>query len=373
MSRTSASFGKHSFVPALILASLLAGCGSRPPQGGPQSSLAARAVPVRVHTVTNQPVGEFTDYLATLISRDSAVLQPDVEGQITRIFVHSGQHVKQGEPLLEINPLKQQATVRTTEANQRAREADLALAKQQLERTQALFNEGIVPRQQLDQAQAAYDAAQANAHANQASIAEQQAQLHYFTVRAPSDGIVGDIPVHVGDHVTTQTQLTTVVAPGTLEAYIYVPAERVAEAKVGLKVVISSNENVPPVNTRVDFVSPRVDPQSQLLLLKANVPNPSGRFRNDEEVQARVYWKQVNAPLIPVTSVTRLGGQAFAFVVQSQNGKDIVHQVPVQLGQIVDNNYIVLDGIKAGDRVVVSDTQMLAEGMPVTATEAASS
>ena len=334
--------------------------------------MAARAVPVRVRTVANQPVGEFTDYLATLISRDSAVLQPEVEGQITRIFVHSGQHVKQGEPLLEINPLKQQATVRTTEANQRAREADLALAKQQLDRTQALFKEGIVPRQQLDQAQAAYDAAQANAHANQASIAEQQAQLHYFTVRAPSDGIVGDIPVHVGDHVTTQTQLTTVVAPGTLEAYIYVPAEKVSEAKTGLKVVITSN-NTPPVTTRVSFVSPRVDPQSQLLLIKANVPNPRGQFRNDEEVQARVYWKQVSAPLIPVTSVTRLGGQAFAFVVEAQNGKDIVHQVPVQLGQIIANNYIVLGGIKAGDRVVVSDTQMLAEGMPVTATEAASS
>lgn len=329
-------------------------------------------MPVRVRTVSNQPVGEFTDYLATLISRDSAILQPDVEGQITRIFVRSGQRVHRGDALLEINPLKQQATVRTTEANQRAREADLALAKQELDRTQALYKEGIVPRQQLDQAQAAYDAAAANAHANQASITEQQEQLHYYTVRAPADGIVGDIPVHVGDHVTTQTQLTTVVAPGVLEAYIYVPAEKVAEAKTGLKVVIGGND-AQPVNTTVDFVSPRVDPQSQLLLMKANVPNPNGRFRNDEEVQARVYWNQVKAPTIPVTSVTRLGGQAFAFVVQAENGKDIVHQVPVQLGQIVGNSYIVVGGIKAGDRVVVSDTQTLADGMAVQATEAANS
>lgn len=330
-------------------------------------------MPVRVRTVTDQPVGEFTDYLATLISRNSAVLQPDVEGQVTRIFVRPGQQVRKGEALLEINPLKQQATVRSTEANQHALEANLAYAKQQLDRTQALYKEGIVPRQQLDQAQSAYDAAAANARANQASISEQQAQLHYFTVRAPADGIVGDIPVHVGDHVTTQTQLTTVVAPGTLEAYIYVPAEKMSEAKAGLRVVIHTNDNAPPVDTKVDFVSPRVDPQSQLLLIKANVSNPNGRFRNDQEVQARVYWKQVKAPLIPVTSVTRLGGQAFVFVVQAENGKDVVHQTPVQLGQIIGNNYIVLSGIKAGDRVVVSDTQMLAEGMAVKATEAASS
>jgi RND family efflux transporter MFP subunit len=286
MSSSSFSVANRLLLPTLLSALLAVGCGSSHPKTGPQSGMAGRAVPVRVKTVSDRPVGEFTEYLATLISRGSAVLQPDVEGQVTRIFVHSGQHVKQGEPLLEINPLKQQATVRTNEANQRAREADLALAKQNLQRTQGLYKDGIIARQQLDQAQAAYDAAVANANANQASIAEQQAQLHYYTVRAPTAGIVGDIPVHVGDHVTTSTQLTSVVAPGSLEAYIYVPAENAVQAKPGLKVTISADDNQLPVTTSVDFISPRVDPQSQLLLIKAQVPNPNGRFRNEEEVHA---------------------------------------------------------------------------------------
>jgi len=81
----------------------------------------------------------------------------------------------------------------------------------------------------------------------------------------------------------------------------------------------------------------------------------------------------LNAPTIPVTAVTRLGSQAFAYVVVTENGKDVVHQRPVQLGQVFGNDYVVLSGIKAGDRVVVSDTQMLADGMPVKATEAAGS
>ena len=371
MSRTR---GMNLCLAGAALAATLAaaGCGGSKQQSGPRPGMGG-PVPVKVKTVADQKVGDFTEYLATLISRNSAVLQPDVDGQVTKIFVHSGQHVTRGAPLLEINPLKQQATVQSTQAQQRANQANLALARQNLERTQGLYKEGIIARQALDQAQAAYDAALATVNANRANVAEQQAQLHYYTVRAPDTGVVGDIPVHVGDHVTSSTQLTSVVTGGPLEAYIYVPAENAALAKNGLKVTISAEDNLPPVQTTVDFVSPRVDPQSQLLLLKAQVPNSNGRFRNEEEVHAKVYWRQLNAPLIPVTSVSRLGSQAFAFVVQTENGKEIVHQVPIQVGQTVGNNYVVLGGIKAGDKVVVSDTQMLRDGVPVKATEAADS
>lgn len=356
------------FITSLVV---LAGCSSNQTKGGPQGGAAARAVAVKVQTAKAQNVGEFTDYLATLISRDSSVLQPDVEGQITNIFVHSGQHVARGTPLIEINPMKQRATVQTNEANQKAREAALELARQDLQRTQGLYKEGIIARQQLDQAQANYNAAVANANANQASIREQQEQLHYFTVRAPSEGIVGDIPVHVGDRVTAQTQLTTVTQPGQLEAYIYVPSEKASEAKMGTKVDIVADDGKPPVPTKITFVSPRVDPQSQLLLVKAAVPNNDNRFKNEQEVHARVIYRQLNAPTIPVTAVTRLGSQAFAFVVASQNGKDVARQVPIQLGQVIGNDYVVLQGIKPGDRMIVSGTQMLADGVPVQAAEAA--
>jgi multidrug efflux pump subunit AcrA (membrane-fusion protein) len=116
-----------------------------------------------------------------------------------------------------------------------------------------------------------------------------------------------------------------------------------------------------------------MDPQSQLLLVKAAVPNSNGRFKNEQEVHARVYFRQLNAPTIPVTAVSRLGSQAFAFVVESQDGKEVARQRPIQLGQLVGNDYIVLEGIKPGDRIVVSDTQTLADGVPVKATEASSS
>ncbi len=363
----SAPAGLKLAAIAVIL--LAAGCTSDP-LAGPQRP-GTQAAAVKFQTVKARPVGEFTDYLATLVSRDSSLLQPDVEGQVTKIFVHAGQHVAAGTPLLEINPVKQQATVQATQANLRASEAALALARQELQRTQGLYKEGIIARQQLDQAQAAYESALANVNAIKAAIREQEAQLHYFIVSAPVDGIVGDIPVHVGDRVTAQTVLTSVTHGGHLEAYIYVPAESATSTKLGMKVAIVASDGRPPVDTTISFVSPRVDPQTQLLLVKAIVPNADGRFRNQEEVHARVYWKQLNAPTIPVTAVTMLGSQAFAYVIEAQNGKDVARQRPIQLGQVIGNDYVVMNGISAGDKVVVSGTQMLADGMPVNATEAA--
>lgn len=360
-----------AFALLAVLCLLLGACSGKPKQQAGPGGPGGRAFPVKVQTVKLQPVGQFTDYLATLTSRNSSVLQPDVDGQVTKIFVHSGQRVARGTALLEINPNKQQATVQTTEANQKAREASLALAKQELGRTQQLYKEGIIARQQLDQAQAAYDAAAANVNANRASIREQQAQLHYFTVRAPNDGTVGDIPVHVGDRVTAQTVLTSVTQGGQLEAYIYVPAEKSSQVKLGSKVAIVADDGKPPVPSTITFVSPRVDPQTQLLLVKTAVPNNEGRFRNEQEVHARVYTSTIQAATIPVTAVTRLGDQAFAFVVESANGKEVARQRPIHLGEVVGNDYVVTDGVKDGDRVIVSDTQLLADGMPVQAQEAA--
>src|SRR5256885_2016013 len=72
----------------------------------------------------------------------------------------------------------------------------------------------------------------------QASIREQRVQLHYYTVNAPTSGIIGDVPVHVGDRVTSQTIITTLDRGGSLEAYIYVPAEKSAAVRVGMPIDI---------------------------------------------------------------------------------------------------------------------------------------
>src|SRR5689334_14506521 len=129
-------------------------------QGGPPPAL-----PVKVLIAQLQPVGDYTEYLATLKSRNAAVIQPQVDGNVTKIFVASGAHVQAGQPLMEIDPSKQEATVNSQEATQKLKEANLAYAKKELERRKQLAAEGVISRQELDQAQAAYDAALADVEA----------------------------------------------------------------------------------------------------------------------------------------------------------------------------------------------------------------
>lgn len=341
---------------------LVSGCSDGAKAGPPAGP---QAFPVKVITAQSQMVPLSTDYLATLKSRNGATLQPLVEGDITKIFVKSGQRVEAGAPILEIDPRKQQATVNNQEAALKSKQAVLQQAAVDLDRKKKLYTAGVTAKADLDQAQNAYEAARADAEALQAGIREQQVQLHYYTVHAPAEGVIGDIPVHVGDHVSAQTVLTTVDPGGALEAYISVPAEKSTVLRMGMPVDIVDDAGKQLARTRITFISPHVDTDSQTLLVKTQVPNPARTFRNAQQVHARVVWSERSAPVIPVTAVSRLSGKIFAFVAEGQGAQAVARQRVIQVGDLIGNDYVVLDGIKAGDKIIVTSVQMLADGMPV--------
>jgi RND family efflux transporter MFP subunit len=325
------------------------------------------AMPVKVLEAKAVPVNDASEYVATLKSRDSAVIMPQVEGQITQIFVHSGDRVEGGTPLIEIDPLKQQATVKSQESARTAQAAQLDWAKKQYERTQGLAAAGVVSKQDLDQAKSTLDGAQAQMDALDAQVREQQVQLHYYKVVALRSGIVGDIPVHVGDRVTTTTQLTTVDQPGSLEVYVYVPIERASQLKMNLPVQVLDSDGKVSADSRISFVSPQVDNATQTILVKARIVNGNDALRQLQFIRARVIWGMHENPKVPILAVSRLAGQYFAFVAEPQNsGSFVARQRPLSIGQTVGNDYEVVNGIKPGDKVIVSGTQFLRDGVPVT-------
>src|SRR5579862_1946834 len=351
------------FVAGLLALLASIGCSG----GGAQNPQASGpgAMPVKVLEARAVPVDDASEYVATLKSRDSAVIMPQVEGQVTQIFVHSGDRVKEGAELMEIDPLKQQATVKSQESARAAQQAQLNWAKQQYERTQGLSAAGVVSRQDLDQAKANLDAAQAQMDALEAQVREQQVQLHYFRVVAPRAGIVGDVPVRVGDRVTTSTQLTTVDQPGSLEVYVYVPIERSPQLKMGLPVQVLDGSGKVLADSRVSFISPQVDNTTQTVLVKARVANGNDALRQSQFIRARVVWGTHKNPEVPILAVSRLAGQYFAFVAEPQNGGYVARQKPLAIGETVGNDFEVRDGIKPGDKVIVSGTQFLLDGAPV--------
>jgi RND family efflux transporter MFP subunit len=348
----------------LALSTATIGCSSNSAQTAQAGGFPA--MPVKVLEAKAVPVSDATEYVATVKSRDSAVIMPQVEGQITQIFVHSGDHVAAGAALMAIDPLRQQATVKSQESAQAALEANALFTKQQYERNKELFAAGVVSKQDLDQAKAAMDAAQTQMDAAGAQVSEQQVQLHYYKVLAPRAGIVGDVPVRVGDRVTTSTELTTVDQPGSLEAYVYVPIEHSSQLRMNLPVEIVDSEDKVLAKTRVTFISPQVDNTTQTVLVKARIANGNDALRQSQFVRARVIFGTHQNPEVPILAVSRLAGQYFAFVAEPGSGGSFVaRQKPLKIGQTVGNDLEVQDGIKPGDKVIISGTQFLQDGAPV--------
>jgi RND family efflux transporter MFP subunit len=352
-----------ALAPVLGLAALGLACGGSSARGAqPQGP---SGIPVKVETAKLISVNDTTEYVATLKSRDTAVIMPQVEGQITDIYVHSGSRVSAGTPLMQIDPAKQKATLKTQEDTVKAKQAELIWDQQEFDRNSGLYDAKVVSKQALDQSRTALDQAKAQLQALQAQVRQETVQLEYYRVTAPSAGIVGDIPVRVGDRVTTTTALTTVDKPGSLEAYVYLPIERSSQLRPNLPVQIIDQSGAVIAESRINFISPQVDSTTQTVLVKAPIANNNDKLRNAQFIHARIIWGSQDRTVVPVLAVTRLGGQYFAFVAEQQDGKTVAHQKPLRVGDMTGNNYVVLEGIKPGDKIIVSGTQFLIDGAPV--------
>ena len=337
-----------------------AGCKPAPPPPHPP-----QAMPVQVAPVTLSPVPSSDTYVATIKSRRSATMQPQVDGNIVRINVKSGDVVKAGQLLMRIDPLKQLATVQSQQGTQSQKKAVYDYSKIELARQKALFESGVVSRDAYDQATQAYENAKGDYESNQALTDTQKQQLAYYDIRAPFNGIVGDIPVHLGDYVSATTLLTTVDENADLEAYIYIPTERATIVRQGLPVEILDTAGKVVVKSKISFLSPQVDNGLQSILAKAEIPRTAQLLRNQQLVKARITWSTAPAPVVPVLAVSLIGGQTFVYVATPKGDGYTAHQVPVTVGETVGNTYPILGGLKMGDKVITSGLQFLQEGAPV--------
>src|SRR5216684_6025278 len=326
---------------------------------------APRPLPVKTQTINLAPVPRLDEYVATVKSRRSASIQPQVDGSLTRILVKSGDHVRAGQVLMTIDPLKQQATVDQQRSTEAQKKAVFDYNKTEVARQRGLFEGGVTSKQNYDLAVQAFENSKADWEASQAARATQERQLAYYHLTAPFAGIVGDIPVHLGDYVSPQTLLTTVDENADLEAYIYIPTERASEIRPGLPVQVVTSRGETIEKTKINFISQQVDNGLQGILVKAPIHKSLDTFRNEQLVKARVVWSTAPTPTVPVLAVTRIGGQSFVYVAAQADKGSVAKQRAVTLGDTIGNDYAVMDGLKAGDQVIVSGIQFLIDGVPV--------
>src|SRR5262245_33196428 len=197
-------------------------------------------------------------------------------------MVTSGDRVKPGTPMVQIDQARQQASVATQEASVNAREADLNYARQQFDRLKDLYDQKVISKAELDQAETALKTADAALASTKAQVREQRVQLQYYQVDAPTSGIVGDIPLRVGDRVKTDTEITTIDSNDQLEVLVPIPSERSEDLRRGLPLQLLGPSGDTVAQTTVTFISPRVDSATQSVLVKGVVRNPGGELRSQQ-------------------------------------------------------------------------------------------
>jgi RND family efflux transporter MFP subunit len=354
------------FYLPVLLSLIVAACG-----GGGEAPAAGGAPPafpptdVMTVTLEPKPMPSTSEFVATVRSLRSTTVQPQVEGLVRQIFVQAGDRVRAGQPLIQIDPDRQQATVATSESQRLAREESLAYAKQQLARAQKLFEAGAMSRAELEAAETAHRTAEAQLAAVQTQIRETQVQLQYYRVTAPAAGVVGEIAIRQGDRVTPSTAITTIDEPQGLEAYINVPLERAGALREGLTVELIGNDGQVIASNPITFIAPRADDATQSVLVKATLRQMPPSLRVLQYVRARIIWSNEPALAVPVAAVNRLAGQYFVFVAEQGQQGFVARQKPVTLGEVVGNDYVVRGGLQAGERVIVSNLQKIGDGAPV--------
>ena len=324
-------------------------------------------MPVEIITLTAKPVEQTSEFVASLKSRRSATLQPEVEGALTRISVRSGQNVARGELMFEIDAAPQRAALSSLESTRPSRESDVEFARQQVERNKKLLAAGAISQREVEQFEAQLRSAEAQLKALDEQIRQQRSQLSYYRVTAPIAGSVGDIPVNVGDRVTRSTVLTTVNENDVLEVYINVPVQQASRLKVGLPVRLVDDAGRLLATNRITFVSPNVDTSTQSVLAKAPLTEGQTQFRADQFVRARIVWADAPGLMVPVTAVSRINAQFFAFVAEKADQGMVAKQKPVQLGEIIGNEYVVQTGLQPGEQLIVSGLQKIRDGAAVMA------
>ncbi|HUG44048.1 MAG TPA: efflux RND transporter periplasmic adaptor subunit, partial [Acidobacteriota bacterium] len=347
----------------------LAGCSDAtapPVDGAFEGGSAPPPVAVGIVPIELKPIAESTEFIATIRSLQSTTVQPQAEGIVRRIFVQSGERVEAGQPLLQIDPERQEAMVESLESLKAAREADVAFARQQFERMRSLYEEGVVSRQDLEVAETARDTSEAQLRNIESQVRETRVELEYYRLTAPAGGILGDLEIRQGDRVTRDTVVTTIDEAESMEAYIAVPIEQAPHLRIGLPVELIDSTGSVSARNQITFIAPRADDSTQSVLVKSRLVNVPQGVRVLQYVRARIVWRSDPGIVVPVTAISRVSGQYFVFTVEQGDGEGYVaRQKPVRLGPLVDGGYVVRDGLEPGERVVVSNLQKILDGAPV--------
>ncbi|PBJ08260.1 efflux RND transporter periplasmic adaptor subunit [Flavobacterium sp. ACN6] len=371
---------KQSFLSILAASIIIASCGKND-----KSAQAGGAPQIKEYkTVTLQPESATlnSDFPASIQGQQNIEIRPRVEGYIDKIFVDEGAVVKAGQPLFKISAPEYEQQVRTATASIKSAQADLSAAKLAVNKVKPLVEKGIISKYDLESAQYTYESAQANLAQANAALVNAKTNLGYTTVTSPVNGVVGSIPFRLGSLVSSNTAdpLTTVSSIGNVYAYFAMNEKMLLNftqnnttgASLAQKIksmpavsLLLSDGSTYDEKGHIETVNGLINTETGSVNIRARFPNSKGIIRSGSSTTVRIPTDVKDAIIVPQSATFELQDKIFA-VVLGKDGKTRNANITI-LDNSAGNYYVVTEGLKAGDEIVLEGVASLKEGSEIKA------
>jgi len=358
------------FAPRILLVILLlfvaAGCSK-----GPQEAPAPPTV--EVMTVIQKDVPVYSEWIGTLDGLVNATIRAQVQGYLIKQNYKEGDYVRTGQILFEIDPRTFQAALDQAKGELEAQQARWTTAKANLARIKPLAAQNAVSKKDLDDSMGTEQSARAAVFSAQAKVDKAQLDLGFTKVTSPVDGIAGLAKAQIGNLVGPggMEELTTVSTVNPIKVYIqgseqeYLTAGRAGEKRAqNVKgELILADGSVYPYKGTFGFADRQIDVKTGTIKVACIFPNPGNFLRPGQYGKVRVATSvRKDALLIPQRAVAEVQGKYMVAVVGADNKADIR---PVKTAERVDSLWVILEGLKPGEKVVVEGIQKVRPGSPV--------
>jgi membrane fusion protein (multidrug efflux system) len=340
---------------------------------------------VEVAPVTQKDVPVYSEWIGTLEGYVNADIRPQIEGYLLKQVYREGSLVSAGDALFEIDPRDFQASYDQANGAVAQNEATLANAKTTVARYKPLAAQKAISQQELDDAETRERTAQANLDSARAAVERAKLNLGWTKVTSPIAGIAGVAKAQVGDLVNRQTVMTTVSQVDPIKVY-FNPSEQEYLAWVAKNGPVEKNLKNPKGEGRLQLiladgstfgqqgtpflVGREVDAKTGTIQIAGAFPNPGNVLRPGQYAKVRVAMDvKKGAILVPQRAVSELQGSYQVAVVGADNKVTIKVVKP---GPVEGNQWVIEEGLKPGDRIIVEGLQRVKSGMTVVPKEAGS-
>ena len=324
---------------------------------------------VPVLTIQKKDTLVSAEYVAEIQAKKNIEIHSRIGGILHDVVVHEGQYVHQGQLLFKINDAELQIDLLKANANVKQAEADVSIAKVEVNQLQSLYAKKFVAKNELDMANAKLSAAQAKLSYAQAEKKEVLQKISFTNVRAPFSGVMNNIPLKEGSLVENGTLLTTLSQLNEIYAYFSIPEDMYFEMmKDGDLDPTTKIELILPNGATYDFhgvmnnAEGEIDPSTGSIRYKVMFPNPDRYIKHGTSGKLIISEHQPDAILVPHKSTYSIQDKTYVFVVDKNNKVKMTH---VDIAATLKESYLISSGLKPGDRIVLEGTQSLKDGQTI--------